>query len=209
MTIPAGYKCNQWGWFWKEDDNSGPYFLDDDGNMSQGFPKKFYTDGDGPYARLRVDVGQTGFFAGREFMAFHEYSIPAGQSIAIRAIAAVAVYLQQFTVDNWEGYVRVELRAGGTETSSFTTDIPVMRTNNTPTVDMSYTSQVNMDNNGTVTGGTLLDVYQINSGNKSEGVSSGSSDPIGMPVGTYYIIISNLSNQQAKGVFKARWEERP
>lgn len=28
MTIPAGYKCNQWGWFWKEADNSGPYYLD-------------------------------------------------------------------------------------------------------------------------------------------------------------------------------------
>ena len=30
-------------------------------------PKVLMTDGNGSYARLRVDVGQTGFFAGREF----------------------------------------------------------------------------------------------------------------------------------------------
>lgn len=35
MSIPAGYKCNQWGWFWKESDNSGPYYLGDDGIMHQ------------------------------------------------------------------------------------------------------------------------------------------------------------------------------
>jgi hypothetical protein len=66
-----------------------------------------------------------------------------------------------------------------------------------------------MDNGGVVTGGTLLDVFQVNSGNKSDSVSGGSSDPIGMPAGTYYISISNIGNQTATGVFKARWEERP
>lgn len=35
MSIPADYKCNQWGWFWKESDNSGPYYLGSDGLMHQ------------------------------------------------------------------------------------------------------------------------------------------------------------------------------
>lgn len=35
MSIPSGYKCNQWGWFWKESDNSGPYYLGADGIMHQ------------------------------------------------------------------------------------------------------------------------------------------------------------------------------
>lgn len=35
MSIPVGYKCNQWGWFWRESDNSGPYFLGADGLMHQ------------------------------------------------------------------------------------------------------------------------------------------------------------------------------
>jgi hypothetical protein len=35
MSIPAGYKGNQWGYFYKESDNSGPYFLGADGAMHQ------------------------------------------------------------------------------------------------------------------------------------------------------------------------------
>jgi hypothetical protein len=172
-------------------------------------PKVLMTDGDGPYARVRVDVGQTGFFAGREFMAFHEYSIATGASVAVRAIAGVDVFLEQFHLDNWAGDVRLELRSGSTVTSPFVNDIPVRRTNQTDGVDLTYTSQVDMDNGGVVTGGTLLDVFQLTSGNKSDSVSGGSQDPIGMPAGTYYIVIQNIGNQTATGVFKARWEERP
>lgn len=172
-------------------------------------PKVLMTDDDGPYARVRVDVGQTGFFAGREFMAFHEYSIDQGASIAIRAIAGVDVFLEQFHLDNWAGTVRLELRSGSIVTSPFVNDIPVRRTNQTTGVDLTYTTQVDMDNGGVVTGGTLLDVFQLTSGNKNDAVSGGSQDPIGMPVGTYYIVISNIGNQTATGVFKARWEERP
>jgi hypothetical protein len=172
-------------------------------------PVKLMTDGDGPYARVRVDVGQTGFFAGREFSAFDEYSIAQGASIAIRAIATVDVFLSTFLVDNWAGNVRIELRTGSTVTSPFVNDIPVMRVNSTTGVDFSYTTHVDMDNGGVVTGGTMLDVFQVDSGNKSDSVSGGSTDPIGMPAGTYYIVISNIGNVTAKGVFKARWEERP
>lgn len=172
-------------------------------------PKVLMTDDDGPYARVRVDVGQTGFFAGREFMAHHEYSIVSGASIAIRAIAGVDVFLEQFSLDNWAGDVRLELRSGSAVTSPFVNDISVFRTNQTTGVDLTYTTQVNMDNGGVVTGGTVLDVFQLTSGNKNESVSGGSENPIGMPAGTYYIVISNIGNQTATGVFKARWEERP
>ncbi len=172
-------------------------------------PTVLMTDGDGPYARVRVDVGQTGFFAGREFMAFHEYSIPTGQSIAIRAISTVDVFLQKFQIDNWEGGTRMELRTGSTVTTPFTIDIPVIRTNTTTGPDLSYVTHVDLDNGGVVTGGTLMDVMEANSGNKAASVVGGSEDPIGMPPGTYYIVISNVGNQTCRGVFKARWEERP
>lgn len=172
-------------------------------------PKVLMTDGDGPYARVRVDVGQTGFFAGREFMALHEYSIGTGASIAIRAISAVDIFLQNFLIDNWAGAVRLELRTGSTVTSPFVSDVPVMRTNMTTGVDLSYSSQVNLDNGGVVTGGSIVDVFEVNSGNKSDSVSGGSDNPVGMPPGTYYIVISNIGNQTATGVFKTRWEERP
>ena len=47
-------------------------------------PKVLMTDGNGTYARMRVDVGQTGFFAGREARTFHEFAIPTGQSQIIK-----------------------------------------------------------------------------------------------------------------------------
>lgn len=172
-------------------------------------PRVLMTDGDGPYARVRVDVGQTSFFAGREFMAFHEYSIAQGASVAIRAISAVDIFLQSFYVENWDSSIRLELKSGSTVTSPFVNHIPVRRTNTTTEIDASYTTGVDMDNGGVVTGGTLLDVFRVVSGNKSDSVSGGSENPIGMPAGTYYIVITNIGNQTATGVFKARWEERP
>lgn len=209
MAIPVGYRFHHQGWYYKTETGEGPFMIDALGRPSMGLAYKMFTDSDGIYARLRVDVGQTSFFAGREFMAFHEYSIPTGTSIAIRAISTVDIYLMKFGLENWTGDVRMELVMGGTVTSPFVNDIPVTRTNQTTGPDYSYTSQVNMDNGGVVTGGTLLDVTQVNSGNKSVAVSAGSDDPIGMPPGTYYMRISNIGNQTATGAFKARWEERP
>lgn len=209
MTIPAGYRFHHQGWWYKTETGEGPFFITADGAIHQGLEPRYMTDGNGDYARLRVDVGQTGFFAGREFLAFHEYSILPGTSIAIRAISAVDVFLMKFGIENWAGDTRVELVSGGTVTSPFTNDIPVMRTNQTTGPDYSYTSQVDMDNGGVVTGGTLLDVMQVSSGNKGAAVSDSSSDPIGMPPGTYYVRIIAIGNQTSTGVFKARWEERP
>jgi hypothetical protein len=142
-------------------------------------------------------------------MTFHEYNIPSGQSIAIRAVSTVDIFLQQFSIDNWTGDTRLELVSGGTVTTPFSVPIPVRRTNQTTGPDYSYTSHVTMENGGVVTGGTMLDVLQANSGNKSAAVASGSTDPIGMPPGTYYMRIRAIGNSASTGVFKARWEERP
>lgn len=207
--IPAGYRFHHQGWWYKTETGEGPFYITADGAVHQGLEPRYLTDGNGDYARLRVDVGQTGFFAGREFMAFHEFSIPSGTSIAIRAISTVDVFLQKFGIENWAGDTRVELVSGGTVTSPFISDIPAMRTNQTTGPDYSYTSHVDMDNGGVVTGGTLLDVMQVSSGNKGATVNDSSSDPIGMPPGTYYIRLLAVGNQNSTGVFKARWEERP
>lgn len=49
-------------------------------------PFDLLTDGgDGPYRRLRVDVAQTGFFAGREFRTFFQADIPSLQTVWIHA----------------------------------------------------------------------------------------------------------------------------
>lgn len=172
-------------------------------------PKVLMTDDDGPYARLRVDPGQTGFFKGREFRTFFQFSIAQNQTYTLKATAGVDVFLQSFLVDCWTGALRVELYAGGTDATQFLIDVPVFRTNNTAGADLSYNTQIVIKANGTHTGGTLVDVLQLNAGNKENAVEAGSADPIGFPIGAYYIKIINQSNQTTTGVFKARWEERP
>lgn len=88
MTIPAGYTPISAGLYMKNSDASGPYMLNADGSMSMGLPKKFYTDSDGSYARLRVDVAQTGFFAGRERMVTYPVSTLSGATQVIKIVSA-------------------------------------------------------------------------------------------------------------------------
>jgi hypothetical protein len=58
-------------------------------------PLDMCTDGGtGDFRRLRVDVGQTSFFAGREFRTFREFTIPNGgapEVIAVTVMVVVAI----------------------------------------------------------------------------------------------------------------------
>lgn len=175
-------------------------------------PRVLMTDGDGEYARLRVDVGQTGFFAGREFFTFHEFSIPSGQSITIRATALTDVFLQRFIVDLWTAELRVEFFAGGTSSGTYNVDLPVLRSNMTSTIDNTYNSQTTLQTGGTFTGGTLVDIiqlYAVQNPAKGNAVEGGGDNVLGFGVGVYHIKLTNINSVAANGVFKARWEERP
>lgn len=46
--------------FWKDEDHSGPYYLDAEGNMCQGLPAKFFDDWDTATPKLRVTVTNPG-----------------------------------------------------------------------------------------------------------------------------------------------------
>ena len=211
MSIPAGYKCNQWGWFWKESDNSGPYYLDADGVMTQGLPSKLYTDDGGEYSRLRVDVGQTGFWAAREFKTTHEFSILSGASQVIKVVAPVNTVLYNFSVELSLAELRAELVSGGTEGGAFNVPLSILKTNNM-TTGSAYVGQVTMAAGGTHTGGTLAEVLTVVSGAvavKAVVQSAEEDYPIGFAPGTYYIRLINTNGNTAIGIFKARWEERP
>lgn len=174
-------------------------------------PAKLMTDGDGDYARLRVDVGQTGFWAGREFRTFYDFSIPSGETLVIKASTPINVILMAFGVELNLAELKVSLVGGGTEGGTFSTNLPVLSTNNMTTTS-GYTSQVTMSAGGTHTGGTVFDVsYLISGANPNKSVASSASEdqPIGFPAGSYYIVLQNTDGATATGVFKARWEERP
>lgn len=174
-------------------------------------PVKLMTDDNGDYARVRVDVGQTGFFAGREARMFQEFSIATESSQVIKIVSPTDTILQTLAVELELAEIRVELVSGGTEGGTFGTSITVFKTNTMSTAS-SYTPQVTMAYGGTHTGGTVINVLTAFSGaNKNKAVSSAGAEtlPVGFPAGTYYIRLINTDGATATGILRAQWEERP
>ena len=174
-------------------------------------PAKLMTDSDGEYSRLKVDIGQTGFFAGREARTFYEFSIASGASQVIKVVAPTDTIVQQLSVELFLAEIRMELVVGGTEAGTFATPLPILKTN-TMTTASSYVPQVTMNRGGTHTGGTVVDLLEAVSGaNSNKATPSGATEesPQGFAAGTFYIRLINTDGATATGIFRARWEERP
>lgn len=174
-------------------------------------PKVLMTDGNGTYARMRVDVGQTGFFAGREARTFYEFAIPTGQSRVIKVVAPIDTIIQTFGAELHLAELRIELRYGGTEGGTFSTSLPIFKTN-VMSSSSAYVPQITMSTGGTHTGGTTIDLLHLLSGanpNKASDSSAKEDLPQGFSAGTFYIHLINVDGATAEGIFRARWEERP
>jgi hypothetical protein len=174
-------------------------------------PAKLMTDSDGDYARLKVDVGQTGFFAGREARTFYEFSIASGARQVIKVVAPTNTIVQTFSLELELAEMRLELVVGGTEGGTFATPLLIFKTN-TMTTASAYVPQVTMAVGGTHTGGTVVDLLTAISGaNANKAISSSATEalPQGFAAGTFYIRLINTDGNTATGIFRARWEERP
>jgi hypothetical protein len=174
-------------------------------------PKVLMTDANGTYARMRVDVGQTGFFAGREAKTFYEFSVPTGQTKVIKVVAPINTIIQNFGGELHLAEMRIELRYGGTEGGTFATQLHIFKTN-TMSSASAYTPQITMATGGTHTGGTTVDLIHLFSGSpakKALDTTVTDDQPQGFAPGTYYIHLVNTGNATATGIFRARWEERP
>ncbi len=175
-------------------------------------PKILMTDNDGENARLRVDVGQTGFFLGREFRSFYEFSIPPGQSVLFKFTSPndFILFSQSLSVDS--GGIRYTAEAGGTPGGTFTA-LPVIGKNRMSSRPQPfYVAQSTFGVGGTITGGTLVDVARlITASATAQQVTVGgqSSDGRGLPAGSYFIRLANIGNGTANGVYALFWEERP
>ena len=131
-------------------------------------PVKLMTDGDGDYARLRVDQGQTNFWSGKQFRTFQKLELASAASITIRATVGVNIVLYETSFTTENSSIEVQLRAGGTATGPWTA-MPVIR-KNTMTTAPVITSQVTMDYDGAHTGGTTIDIVRVMAGNKQSSV---------------------------------------
>ena len=173
-------------------------------------PLVLMTDNNGPNARLRVDVGQTGFFAGREFRTFRRLSIGAGSTLVVRAVVPVNVILFGLRIEVVDGWVDLETRIGGTAGGTWSETLPIFRRNNMSTAPV-VASQVVLTAGGTHTGGTVLDVLAARASGataQAASVGNGLSDERGIAAGTYYFALNNPGSGTATGVFRAHWEER-
>jgi hypothetical protein len=179
----------------------------DNGSLS----RDIFTDNNGHYRRLRVDVGQTGFFAGREFRIFHEFTLGAGASIVYEFdFSLVEAIVQHIACQLWDGDARFEiLTDGGTVGGTFDTTLVQRRTNRMTTADLTYSSQVVVKTGGTYTGGTLTESTELDTGVGSGRQHESASDmrPYGIPKAKYYIKVT--AGSAARGAINVRWEERP
>lgn len=170
------------------------------------------------FRRVRVDVAQTGFFEGREFRSFREFSIASGQSLWIKVSAPVAFILfeQSLTVDS--GSIRFSAFSGATGTGDYTVQLPVIGKNRMPsrrqydTVSGYYEPQITLSTGGAATGGNLVEVFRVvaaNSTAQQATVGGIVATERGLPAGDYYLKLENISNSTATGVYSLFWEERP
>lgn len=173
-------------------------------------PAQLSTDPTGANSRLRVDVGQTSFFAGREFRTFKEFATATTATYVVKIVVPINTILSESLIQMESGTLRLETRTGGVEGGTFSETLPVFSANNmSEKPQPPYVGQVVMTAGGTLTGGTVLDVSRVKSADNSNFASTvggQGGDVRGVAAGTYYWVFTLTG---FIGVVKARWEERP
>lgn len=183
----------------------------------------YTSDQDHGFERLKVDVGQTSFFEGREARTFKELSLAASSTYVIQVVVPINVILTEIAVVVALGDLRLSTLVGGTPGGTFNQPLPVFNINNmTPGVDHRntytgvggiYVPVTTLVGGGTHTGGTELDVTRLKAAaanNNAATVPAGEGSVRGIAPGTYYFKLQNLAVSDAlSGTFKVRWEERP
>lgn len=188
--------------------------------VTTDFPKLLLTDKAGPSERLRVDPGQTGFFAGRFFRTYYEFLIPvAGPPVSARFTSPIDFILWSQTLTLTQGAVRYEVFLNPATSPGPWTTNPVIGVNRMAERPQPYyTSQITIDTSttaGAFTGGTPVDLLLLRAAGQNGSASNVGLEGTerGLPAGTYYVRISTLTGgltvtDPAQGTVALEWEER-
>lgn len=183
------------------------------GNIS-GIPADVLTSRTLGARRLRVDVGQTGFFDGRQFRAFAELAISATPLVVRVTVPGTlkGMVLQDVNLSCYQG--SIQMRSYRTATPGGTwTPIQVWPNNVIPDVP-GYVGKVTVDQGGTITSPSVqsdvLIAYANESGKSSTTSVSGLNGERGVGPGVYYLEFSRLpgTTVDGLGIFSAMFEER-
>lgn len=171
------------------------------------------------YRRARVDIGQTGFFEGREFRTFREISIASGATLVIRIAVPVNTILQNVRLSLDAGSIKLRTVSGGEPIGTFGVTLPIIPKNTmtggqfpAPPLPLYLAQNVIESGATALTGGVDIDVLRIvvaNASGQAQSVGAVVDDSRGVGPGTYYWVFTNFGTGTATGVFSSFWEERP
>lgn len=169
--------------------------------------------GTGPNQRLRVDVGQTSFFAGKEARIFREFSIGAGATLVLKFVVPINVILTKQGVELDSGSIRITNSVGGTPGGTFSETLTVFNKNNMSERPLPlYVPQVVVTAGGTITGATALDIHRVVAATataQQSTVGNVVGDERGIAANTYHVSYENFGSGSATGTLFFIWEERP
>lgn len=184
-------------------------------------PKDLLTDGGfGANRRIRVDSGQTGFFARKMWRISHEFTALDATPLVIKVVVPVnfIIHYQQLTVDEGGIGLRAYRAAQGTEGGSFSASIPIYSVN-FMNEQPAYVFQATVTTGGTFTPaapptGVSVETIRVRSANataQQSTVGGNSFGERGLLFDTYYLVLSKLAGVSgaSSGVFTLIVEERP
>lgn len=184
-------------------------------------PHDMYTSNTEPFRRIRVDVGQTGLYEGREFRLVRKVSVVQGTPLVFKFVSAVDFILFEQTLNCSIGDIEFYAwrSTQGTEGGTFTA-LPVAPIGKNISSfyreydGQRYASQVSISTGGTFTP-TNAQQYVDYDRAKTAGATAQQVSVVGgndsvryLAAGTYYLILTSL-DATSVGRFGLAWEERP
>ena len=188
--------------------------------INADLPHDMYTSNTEPFRRIRVDVGQTGLYEGREFRLVRKVSITQGTPLVFKFVSEVDFILFEQTLNCSVGDIEFYAwrSTQGTEGGTFT-PLPVAPIGKNISSfyreydGQRYASQVTISTGGTFTP-TNTQQYVDYDRAKTAGATAqqvsvaGGNDSVRyLAAGTYYLILTSL-DATSIGRFALAWEER-
>lgn len=162
--------------------------------------------------RIRVDVGEAGFFEGRQFRTFKEFSIAAGATYTIKFVVPINIILITQGVELDAGSIRITNSVGGTPGGTFSETLPIVPKNTmTERPTPLYVPVVVATAGGTIAGATALDIHRVVAATATaQQVTVGNQvgDDRGIAANTYHVSYENFGSGTATGTLFFIWEER-
>lgn len=161
-------------------------------------------------ARHPVDVGQTGFFEGREFRISCEFDIASGETQVIKFSCTSNFILWEQRIEVDEGFLIYKPTLNPSSATGFVTEIPQYGKNRMSTAP-AVTNTVTVTTGGTITGGTVAETARIkvaNATGQQASIGGAVYSERGLPAGDYYLTMK-AEGANTKGVLNLVYEIRP